>query len=138
MEDYFAERKRERFLSDAELAALGEVLTAAEGEGENTSVIGALRLLILTGCRRDEILTLEWPHVDVANACLRLRILKPAPRWCRWAPALELLVRLPRVAGNPFVLPGAKRGRHYVGLEKAWYRLRERILTRSRSRISTK
>ena len=40
--------------------------------------------------------------------------------------AVELLAVLPRVEGNPYVLPGKVRGRHYVGLEKAWGRLRAR------------
>jgi len=40
------------------LGRVGEALTAAEHDGENPSAIAAIRLLILTGCRRGEILTL--------------------------------------------------------------------------------
>ena len=33
----------------------------------------AFRLLMLTGCRRNEIVTLRWEHVDLEDGELRLR-----------------------------------------------------------------
>jgi integrase len=53
-------RKRERFLSSDELVRLGAVLGSSQVErSESPHVIAALRLLLLTGCRRGEILTLK-------------------------------------------------------------------------------
>ena len=37
-----------------------------------SSSIAAIRLLIFTGCRLSEILTLRWEHVDLGRGCLRL------------------------------------------------------------------
>ena len=65
-------QKRERFLSAAELAALGEALTVAKSSGENPWAIDAIRLLVLTGCRKNEILSLRWDWVDFERAQLRL------------------------------------------------------------------
>lgn len=122
----YPERKLERFLSDAEMARLGAVLRDAELVGEHLSVVAALRLLIFTGCRRDEILTLRWEEVDFERGCLVLPDSKSGAKLVPLgSPALELLAGLPRAENNPYVLPGAKRGKHYVGLEKAWRRLRE-------------
>jgi len=45
-------QERNRFLSDAELARLGDALTAAETENENPLAVAAIRLLILTGARK--------------------------------------------------------------------------------------
>ena len=57
----YPEEKRERYLSPAELAALGEALSLAEQEGvEDPYAIAAIRLLIFTGCRLNEIMTLKW------------------------------------------------------------------------------
>lgn len=42
----------------AELAALGATL--AEAAGEHPSAVAAVHLLIFTGCRRNEVLTLRW------------------------------------------------------------------------------
>ena len=41
------------------------------------------------------------------------------------APALELLAFLPRIDGNPYVLPGEKQGKHLVGLPRVWRRIRK-------------
>ena len=61
----YPEEKRERFLSLAELKRVGEVLREMEQEGiELPSPIAAVRLLMLTGCRLGEIMTLQWEYVD--------------------------------------------------------------------------
>ena len=122
-----ADKKGERYLSPYEMATLGEALTAAEGEGENATAIAAIRLLILTGCRKSEILTLQWEHVDFERAFLRLPDSKTGEKVIPLgAPALELLASLTRIEDNPYVLPGEKEGQHLVGLPRAWGRIRSR------------
>jgi integrase len=121
----YPERKRERLLSAEELSRLGKTLRDTAAAGANPSVIAAIRLLIFTGCRLREILTLRWDQVDLHARCLRLPESKTGAKVVYLgAPALELLSAMPRVPGNPFVLPGLKPGRHYVGIEKAWAALR--------------
>jgi len=69
----YVEEKRERFLNPAELKKFGEVLREMESEGiELPSAIAATRLLILTGCRLNAIMTLQWKHVDLPGKALRL------------------------------------------------------------------
>lgn len=124
----FKEAKRERYLSADELARLGDVL--AEGERtatERPSVIAAIRLLVLTGCRVSEILTLQWRHVDVGSACLQLPDSKTGAKTVHLnAPALAVLAAIEREEGSPWVILGAKRGSHLVNLEKPWRCIRTR------------
>ncbi len=116
-----------RYLTTGEMAALGEALSAAEAEGENEIAIAAIRLLILTGCRKSEILTLKWEHVFFDGAYLALPDSKTGQKIVPLgAPALELMASLPRVEGNPYVMPGEKAKHHLVGLPKVWRRIRER------------
>ena len=69
----YREEKRERFLSAAELRRVGEVLDEMEAEGlEMPSAIAAVRLLILTGCRLNEIMRLKWAYVDLSAGRLNL------------------------------------------------------------------
>ena len=57
----YPEHKRERFLSDDEYRSLGAALRDAEREGfASPAAIAAIRLLMLTGCRSGEILSLRW------------------------------------------------------------------------------
>lgn len=124
----FAERKRERFLSADELARLGQTLMEVEKEAtELPSSIAAIRLLILTGCRRSEILGLKWEYVDFDNYCLRLPDSKTGAKVVPLSsPAIEVLNKVPRLASNPYVCPGIKPGRQLVGLPRAWRRIRLR------------
>jgi integrase len=124
----FKEKKRERYLSSEELARLGHVLAEAEQDGsESPSAIYAVRLLLLTGARLSEILTLRWEHVDYETACLRLPDSKTGAKDIPLnSPALEALATMPRYHDNPHVIPGAKPGAHLVNLSKPWRRIRAR------------
>ncbi|MBF0308911.1 MAG: site-specific integrase [Magnetococcales bacterium] len=123
----YPEQKRERFLSGEELARLGEALREAEQEGVNPTAIAALRLLLLTGMRRGEVLTLQWSHVDFERSCLRLPDSKTGAKAVHLgAAALELLAGLPRIHGEPFVFPGSIPGQPLVGLPRVWLKIRDR------------
>jgi integrase len=69
----FPERKNDRFLSNDELIRVGKALTDMEGEGKITPFVALLfRLILLTGCRVSEVLTLRWDHVYLDQRQLRL------------------------------------------------------------------
>lgn len=120
----FSERKRERFLSADELARLADALERAEGK-EPPSVISAVRLLILTGCRRSEILSLQWEWIDFDRGCLMLPDSKTGAKTVPLgAPALRALAEMPRQEGSPYVLPAERGDGHFVGIQKPWQRVR--------------
>ena len=123
----YPEKKLARFLSPAELAQLGEAITAAEALGvESPFALAAIRLLILTGCRRNEILTLHRSYVDAYNSCLRLPDSKTGAKIVHiGAAALEVIEALPTVDGNPHLLPGRKGAGHVVDLQSTWERIRD-------------
>lgn len=121
----FKERSRERFLSPDELARLGKALALAEFTGESPYVIAAVRLLLFTGARLSEILSLRWEHVDLDAALLRLPDSKTGAKTIALpAPAVQTLSELQRQESNPFVICGRKIGAHLVNLQKPWRRIR--------------
>jgi integrase len=119
-------RKMERFLSEAEIARLGEALDAEAGATGNPYAAAAIRLLLLTGCRRSEILGLRWEWIDFDRAMIFLPAAKSGARPVYLnAPALDVLAKLPRQLGNPHVICGHLEGGALVGLDKVWCRVRK-------------
>ncbi|MFT4792830.1 MAG: integrase [Paracoccaceae bacterium] len=136
------EAKRKRFLSPKELAALGEALARAEADGALTlppsveraekrvpiapAAIAAIRLLILTGARKDEIQSLRWDWVDMEGGRLNLPDSKTGEKAVPLgAAALAILSVIPRVEGNPHVIVGGKPGAALVNLKDPWGAIRE-------------
>jgi len=127
----YHEKKRQRFLSAAELAELGKVLAAVERERvEWHSVVPAIRLLIFTGARVSEILTLQWEWVDFERRCLTLPDSKTGEKVIHLnAPALKVLADIrpdPKDPDNPHVIRGRLKGECLVNLKDPWARIRKR------------
>jgi integrase len=141
----YREHARERYLTSAELARLGDTLREGETIGlpyevdetkptakhapkaDNRRVkldpfaTAAIRLLVLTGARLREILNARWEHVDFERGAIFLPDSKTGRKTLYMsAPALEVLACLPRLEGNPFVIAGAKDGAHRADLKKPW------------------
>ena len=124
----YPEEKRERYLSQKELSDLGSVLNEAEVMGvDDIYAISAIRLLIFTGCRLNEIMSLKWTEVDFANSCLRLSDSKTGARVVHLGPpALDLLRNLKRQPKNPWVICGKIPGTNRKEIQKFWQRIRKR------------
>ena len=121
-------RRRERFLTEAEFDRLGYALDEAETRGgASAPAVAALRLLMLTGCRKSEILTLRWEDVALDEAELRLPDTKTGARTVSLSqPAVKLLAGLPRLPDNPWIIPGRKPGMHLRKIDDAWEAIRTR------------
>lgn len=122
--DKFREHKRDRWVTYEELPRV----TAAIAQEPNLYVRAALWLYLLTGVRKTELLKTRWEDVDMVRCELRL----PETKAGRVhyvplsPPAMSLLERMPREAGNPHLLPSAKvPGHHLVNIEKPWRRVRK-------------
>ena len=122
----FPGKKIERFLSPAELARLGQVLASAAALGvESPFALAAIRLLMLTGCRKNEILTLKRLHIDHYHRCLRLPDSKTGAKIVHMGmAAMRVIETIPEVAGNPYLLPGKRAGTHVTDLQACWERIR--------------
>lgn len=124
----YRETKRQRYLAAEEIKRLGEALIAAEGEGEISSyAANAIRLLILTGARLNEILTLRWSYVDLTRRLLILPDSKTGEKSIALnAPAIDVLKAVPRLEGNPHVIVGHRTGSAMVDIFKPWSIVRSR------------
>ena len=121
-------RSCERFLSEREFVRLGTVLDELEAKGKiSTSAAAGLRLLMLTGCRRNEILTLRWEDVDLEHDEIRLRDAKTGARAVPLSPtARQVLAALPRQPDNPWVISGRGPGTRLSNLNATWEVVRKK------------
>ena len=117
----YRRKGRERFLSDEEVRRLSETL--AECGKRSPLPAAAIRLLLLTGCRKGEVLTLRWS--DYREGHLFLRDSKTGPRtvWLS-SPARRILDRLERSGPWVFPRPRGKGPRRGFWLHEFWDRIR--------------
>ncbi len=125
---YKVEKHHERFLTPEELYRLGQALDAAPSEHlASTHAAAAIRLLVLTGCQRNEVLGLRWEDLDFEAGEMRLADSKTGARVAPLpAAAARVLAGLSRVPGNPWVFPGLKKGDRLHNINDSWDRVRKR------------
>ena len=123
----FREQRRERFLSDEEYRRLGAALREAESTGAvAASAIAAIRLLMLTGCRLSEIMTLRWENIALGAAELRLPDSKTGAKVVHLGkPAVAVLRGIARVEGNRWVIAGRRPGSRVASLHYPWGLIRK-------------
>ena len=112
----------ERFLSEPELRRLARVLE--DHEDRHSRSVAFIRLLLLTGCRKSEIVTLQWP--DYREGRLFLRDSKSGPRtvWLS-SPARAILDGLPWQGKWIFPSPQRRGPLSLTTFEAFWWRVRE-------------
>jgi integrase len=120
----YKEEGKERFLTADELKRLGKALREVEAEKRwNPFAIAAIRLLLMTGCRRNEIRLAQWPDIDWERALLNLRKAKGGKRSVHLnAGAMLVLDGLRALPdnGNPHIIRGAADGEPYKNLQDVW------------------
>jgi integrase len=120
---------RTRFLTRAETDAL--IAALADMEREHVLLpahADAIRLLLLTGARKSEILGLRWSEIDLERRWIKLPAVRSktgAREPIRLAEAsVDILLRQKR--NTDFVFPADSTAGHMIGLPRAWERVRAR------------
>ena len=117
--------KLTRFLSREEISRLHRVLDHyGRARPSRAQQVDVIRLLLLTGCRRSEILTLRWQDID--GDALKLADAKTGPRRVFLnAPARAILERQPR-SGNAYIFPSPVDSRRPLSCNlRLWYSVRK-------------
>ena len=112
---------RERFLSAAELRRLGEALTRYEADQPQS--VAAIRLLLLTGCRKGEIVTLKWRYYREGKLFLPDSKVGPRTVWLA-STARAILDGVPRKAAWVFPSPRTDGCLAAETVWRVWHRVR--------------
>ena len=116
--------KLTRFLSAGEIVRLHRVLDRLVDERPSRQAqADIIRLLLLIGCRRGEILKLKWSEVD--GDVLRLAEAKTGPRTVWLSEAAQTIVARQTRDGNVYVFPSPKNpAKPCSNNLELWYRAR--------------
>ena len=117
----YRRKGRERFLTAEDIRLLGEVLD--RHEADHPQIVAIVRLLLLTGCRKSEVVTLKWSFYREGKLFLPDSKVGPRTVWLSSA-ARAILDALPRKAAWIFPSPYTGKCIHPVTVGDAWRRLR--------------
>jgi integrase len=121
----YADGKNKRFLTIEEIGALGNAMREAEAEGGSRIGIAAVRALLLTGCRRHEILALSVSWFDAKARCIRFGDTKSGEQNRPLGlAAAEFLSSRPNKGG--WLFPAARGDGHFIGIARVLADLSER------------
>ena len=118
----FPERKRKVYVTSEQMPALARAI-----DGElNEHARHALWLLLLTGVRKKELLRAQWRDVDWDRRTLAIgRTKNGEPVLAPLSTvAVERLMMIPRIQGNPYIICGPFTGQPLKDLRSAWNRVR--------------
>lgn len=119
----FEETPRDRFVSHEEFPKLAEAINAEP----NQAVVSAIWLYLLTGLRKEELLTLRWSDINLE--CKELKLTDTKNGKAHYLPlsiaAINILNQTPRIEDNPYVIVGKNPGCHLVNIAKPWERIRK-------------
>ena len=122
----YQEQKRDRWLRGDEIARLFEVLD----DHPNHRAADAVRLLLLTGARRNEVLAATWDQFDFERGVWTKPAHTTKQKRMEHVPlstqAAALLGSIRRAAepGERHVFPGRTSGKPLTDIKKFWYDVR--------------
>jgi len=119
-----AGRKRDRRLSADEVRALGGVMRICAAEGEHPTGLGAIRLMLLTGFRRQEALALQRAFVSEREHCVRFPDTKSGAQVRAIGQAALNVIKAQRVLeSSPYIFPADWGEGHFIGVVRVLSRV---------------
>jgi integrase len=112
-----SDEKRTLALSLDQLTALGKAMREADTEGKSRTGLAVVRALLLTGCRKSEILTATPDQLDIESRCLRFVDTKTGPQFrALGAAAIDHFKKQPQRDGVLWIFPADRGDGHFVGV----------------------
>lgn len=117
----YQEYKRDRWLNDEELQRLHDVLDRYHNQG----VANAIRLLVLTGARKNELLSATWDQLDLEKGVWTKPAHSTKQKKMEHLPlstqVVSLLKEMAEKATTSYLFPGKIPEKPVQDIKKAWH-----------------
>jgi len=121
----FKTQAKERFLSDNEIARLVATLDQFEAASlAPKNAITIVRLLIMTGCRKNEITRLRWDELFLDEGVLKLKDSKTGKKEVTLSDDANQILAAAAPNESDYIFPGKDGIEPIQGLQKIWHRIR--------------
>ncbi len=122
--DLYPKQERDRQFSDEELQKLGQALEAMETEG-HLHFCSLIRMLMLSGARLREVMSLQWEQIDENARIIRWKDSKTGKTSKPLNDALfEVIARIPRIEDNPWLFQSTgnrpSESGHIEDIKRPW------------------
>ena len=123
------DQKRDRFLSADELRRFGDAMRQCESDGANRTGLAAIRSLMLSGCRRTEILGLQKSWIDFGAKAIRFpdtktgRQVRPIGDAAFKCVSTHLTGTSNVNENSRWVFPASRGPGHFIGIPKLLARI---------------
>jgi integrase len=121
--EHFPEQKRERWLREDEIGRLTEALA----KHPNQDAANAIRLVLLTGSRKGEVLNSSWEQFDLESGIWTKPSAHTKQKRTEHLPlskaALALLREMRKESSVGYLFPGRRPGKPLGNLSKVWAEL---------------
>ena len=117
----YKEEGRQIYLSMEQIEKIGHVIKQME-QTESIFVLSAIKLLLFTGRRTGEILTLKWDYIDFENSKMNLPDTKTGAKSFFFSPTVkQILLNLPNKEG--FVFKSVLKDKRVTTVRHIWKKI---------------
>ena len=117
----YKEEGRQIYLSMEQIEKIGHVIKQME-QTESIFVLSAIKLLLFTGRRTGEILTLKWDYIDFENSKMNLPDTKTGAKSFFFSPTVkQILLNLPNKEG--FVFKSVLKYKRVTTVRHIWKKI---------------
>lgn len=119
------DRIRNVFLSPDEITDFGIALTQAKNNLKNNKALNIILLLLLTGCRKNEIASLKWSYIDFRHQCFRFPDTKTGQQNRIFGRSVADILQHIKKEESDWVFPATSGDGHFKGVQKIFSELKQ-------------
>lgn len=119
------DKVRNVFLSPNEITEFGTALIQAKNNFKNIKALNIILLLLLTGCRKNEIASLKWSYIDFRHQCFMFPDTKTGQQNRFFGKTVSDVLLSIKKENSDWVFPATSGSGYFKGIQKIFTELKQ-------------